>query len=468
MRRTFSSLIAIIGAALSVTPALAAFTYIDTTDKIGLPDLTQDDKGGVCGAAAMANAFWNWSGYGPFNTPVRPLVDHTDATNYAYNWGVDSDKLSLRMATAIYGAVDETNERTGGLGMSAGAVTVARLKGKAYNKTTNPNGLSVELTYGWQNITYSKLNTLVQGQVQNAVLGIKWYQANGTVVKRPADLGGDDRFHAVTLTGIDNLARKIALSNPWGDHAATPRVADELNPPVKVDYYDAYTLDATEITNNNLPVIKKAGAGNTDFVNPFDNATYTGAYIRPVALWQVKKGGSPNVTGFIDDKPGFQSVRYTVENPDSPEPIANAYILLDPQAINIPLAYSAATSWLVANRPDWTVSILDPNSGAAADLFDATGEDADPDAPDYQLAGWQSGAAGLVFSTSSPNALLVGDSVELGFDMPGFADHGAWDNVYAAATLDSGHSWWGVTAVPEPSGMIAIALAAFVAARRRV
>jgi hypothetical protein len=283
-------------------------------------------------------------------------------------------------------------------------------------------------------------------------------------VKRPANLGGGDRYHAVTLTGMDNTAKQIAISNPWGDHAATPRVQNEPNAPVDVAYYNTYTLDATTITNSDRAVIKKAGAGNAGFVSSFDNATYTADYMRPVALWQVKKGGSPNVVGTISDNVGYQSVRYVVENPDSPEPISNAYILLDPNVISIAQAYSAATSWLATNEPDWTVSILNPNVGVTADLFGVTGEDVNPNPSDYQLANWQSGAAGLVFSTSLSSSLLTGESVTLGFDMPGHTAPELWNNVYAAATLDSSHSWWGVwgVQVPEPSALVMLAFSSFL------
>jgi hypothetical protein len=210
-----------------------------------------------------------------------------------------------------------------------------------------------------------------------------------------------------------------------------------------------------------MVVIKKDGSAvNAEFVTEFDDDNNKGAYMRPVELWQVKKGGSPNVVGSIIDSVGYQQVRYVVENPDSVEPISNAYIMLDPQVVNISLAYAAATSWLAAYQPNWSVSILDPNSGVAANMFTVTGEDEDPSGPGYQLAGWQSGAAGLVFSTSSPSALLVGDSVTLGFDMPGFAAPERWSNVYAAATADSSHSWWGVwgVQVPEPGTIMMLAI----------
>lgn len=454
---------------LSTAPAFAAFSYIDTTAKTGLPDVTQDGKGGICAAAAMDNAFWNWSAFAPFNAPNHPLIGHTKRTDFAFNWGADADAQTTGLANFIYGPVNAAGERTGGLGVAAGAVYRASSNGQAYNKSKYPNGLSIEYTFGWNNISYSKLNDIVQGKVQNAVIGLKWYQADGTVVKRPAMLGGGERFHAVTLTGMDNAAQKMAISNPWGDHAATPRVQNEPNPPVDVAYYDNYTLDATTITNADRAVIKKAGAGNAGFVSSFDDATYTADYMRPVALWQVKRGGSPNVVGDIIDNAGYQSVRYVVENPDSPEPISNAYILLDPNVINIAQAYSAATSWLATNEPDWTVSILDPNVGVTADLFGSTGEDVIPDPSDYQLANWESGAAGLVFSTSLSSSLLTGESVTLGFDMPGHTAPELWSNVYAAATQDSSHSWWGVWGVqiPEPRTLVLLACSSFLVAQSR-
>ena len=447
---------------LFTTPAAAAFTYIDTTPKIGVPDVTQDGKGGICAAAAMDNAFWNWSGYTPFNAANHPLVGHTNKNDFAVNWGADADAQTAGLANFIYGPINAQGNRTGGLGVAAGAVARAASNGQAYNKDNYPNGLSIQFTWGWDNFSYSKLNGIVQGQVKDAVLGLKWYQADGTTVKRPANMGGGDRYHAVTLTGMDNANKLMAISNPWGDHAAVPRVQNDPSPPIDSAYYDTYTLDNADITNNGRTVIRKNGAGNGAFVSAFDNATYTGEYIRPVALWQVKRGGSPNVVGTITDNVGYQSVRYVVENPDSVDAIANAYILLDPNIINIPLTYTAAQSWLATNEPDWSVSILNPNSGPAAELFSVTGEDANPNPADYQLEDWFSGAAGLLFSTTSPNALLTGERVTLGFDMPGFTPHELWNNVYAATTLDTTQSWWGVWGeqVPEPSSVAMLALCA--------
>lgn len=529
--------------ALIALPASAQFTYIDSANPVGIPDLTQRNEP-ICAAAAMANTFWEWSNHAPFNGVVFRLFFHTDQANFATNWGNDSISETLQMAHHIFGEhptqtrltanhaggatnlnvsntagfavgsvvfvrldsgdqlvtsiaalptpgapgviqiaaalpspsslgqLVETGARTGGRGARAGALTFARNKKLAFNANTQPNGLSVQERLGWAR--YSDVLALVTPPVvQNAVLGVKWYQADGTVLRSrectappaavglpcngnaacdmPLDAGNGvcgplrDVYHAVTLAGLDDTAKRIAISNPWGDHRAgnpdTPvSTADE--------YYNKYTLHLADIMFFDRITIKRAVAENTGFVSAFDAPTGQVAdQIRVVALWRVKKGASPHVTGTVVGHPASQTVRYLVANPDSSSDIYHVYLLLDGDAIDVALAASAANSWLASNEPDWQVEVLDPNSGAEADLFDVTNAN-DPDlTPAYGLGAWSSGAQGLHFSTIS-QPVMLGGSVELGLEMPGLRSPAVWSDVYIVATEDRSESWAGVTLYP--------------------
>lgn len=436
--------------------ALAQYKYIDSGNPTGVPDLTQTGLGGVCGAASMANALWEWSNHAPFNTAANPLVTHTNQANFATDWGPNSNALTRAVADKIYGAVNaDTGARAGGLGMSAGVVRYAADRNLAYNRVNQPTGLSIEYTGGWQNITYSQLNAIVDNGVRNAVVGVKWYEADQTTtIKRPAALGGADRYHALTLAGMDNTNKRIALSNPWGDHVGG------ANPPVSTAYYDDFKLDGTRITNNDRAVLTRAD--NAGFVSAFDIGDHRADTVWPVALWQVRQGGSPNVVGDVINVRGVQQVRYTVENPDSADPIHNAYMLMNPSVIDIISAYDAAQNWLASNQPDWSVTLIDPNSGPGADLFAVTGESDPTITEDYALVDWQSGAAGLMFS--SPTGLFISESVELGFDLPGFVPKSEWNDVYAVSNFDNTHAWFGVT-IPTPSSLALLGLT--IAIRRR-
>ncbi|MBX3367676.1 MAG: hypothetical protein KF912_10240 [Phycisphaeraceae bacterium] len=456
--RTLFRAAALISIGTSCTIAEAQFNYIDSGNPNGIPDLTQGNAP-ICAAAAMSNAFWEWSHHAPFTSRTRPIFAHTDATNSAINWGSDSALHVGAMANRIFGPADAMGARTGGAGTAAGAVRFAADNGQAYNRVRHPQGLSIEAVFGRENITYSQLNTIVQDGAMNAVLGFKWFTAADAAIQRPAARGGGDVYHAVTLAGMDPTNQRIAFSNPWGDHA-TP---GDVNPPVSTAYYEHHTLDPARIKATDSVVIDRSGAGNLALVSSFDTPTQTAATFRPVALWKVKQGGSPNVVGSVTNDAGLQRIRYEIQNPDSTEPIHHAYILMDPTVIDVIGAYTAAQNWLLSNPSDWSVTLIDPNSGPGAELFSITNASDPENNPDSDmLVGWQSGAAGLMFSSLS--GLAISETVTLGFDLVGNTPQSLWNDVYAVSNLTNTHAWFGVT-IPAPATLTLLGLA--VAARRR-
>ncbi len=443
-----------LSAALSVS-AYAQYTYIDSGNPKGLPDLSQTGKGGVCGAAAMSNVLWNWSGYAPFNTPTKPLYGHTNNNNYAQSWGADSDLYTNGLAHWIYGPV-VAGKRTGGLGLGPGTQYRISSNGHAYNAQTNPIGLTVEDERNPTKIKYSALNAIVQAQQRNVVLAVKWREANGTTIKNSVANGGGDVYHAVTVTGMDNTAKRIAISNPWGDHSD----AFDTNDPVSINYYDKYQLDTDQIDMNDrirIPVDDDDNL-NGAFVSSFNSDGHEADYMSVERMLVIKKGGCPNLVTDVFNGPGTQSVRYTLSNPDSDDGVYHAYVLFDPGAVNLVDTYLSAQTWLISNNPSWGVEMLNPNLGPEADLFGMVGSPEPGDASPFQLdSSWQSGAMGLHFFTNS-NPLELGDSTVVGFDLAGGNPLSSYGNVYGLATQDRMHAWWGGTSpVPEPSTAVVLA-----------
>jgi hypothetical protein len=409
---------------LAAPAAFAQFTYIDVANPTGLPDLTQRREP-ICGAAAFANTFWNWSAFPPFNAATHPLAAHTNRYNFAVNWGSDSDVLVQGLAVRMYGA-RQGNTRAGGPGLHVGAMRQARDNAQAYNEDTYPNGLSLHWTGLFRNIKYSALQTLVAAANENAVLEVKGFQANSLFVEH---CPGISLGHALTVTGLNPTLSRLLVSNPWGNHAAP----GDPNPPVTTGYYDGHAIDTTD----DLIRFPRNGIGNAALVARFDvgpgpptataaTATptptftpaatgtaptpartctpvpnQTAASVRAIGIYRVKRGGSPHVTATITDAAASQSLRYRVVNPDSSDPIYHVYILLDPAAIDVVQAYLAAGSWLLSNQPDWEVEILDPNAGPEARIFDATRTSDPAVIPEYTLDDWSSAATGLHFSTST-------------------------------------------------------------------
>jgi hypothetical protein len=423
--------------------ARGAFAYLDSTNPGGVPDLSQLGEP-ICAAAAGSDAFWDWSDNAPFNAPTHPLVGHTNPNNFATNWGSDSSNATLAMANWIYGPKGP-NGRNAGLGVGAGMVYRAKTNNQAYNAKNYPNGISVRYR---ANPTYAAINSIVTAAASNAVLGIKWYEADGTAVRRPAR-GAGDRYHAVALAGMDDAAKRIAISNPWGDHAAPM----DPNPVVSTGYYDNYALDAAQITANGTPRLPLAGAGNQAFVSTFDTATQAASYVGFTALWEVRRGGSPHVTNVITPTGMDQRIDYTVSNPDEFQPMNHVYLKLDLPPADLSLALLSAQSYLASNVPTWNAAFLAPNSGPEHDLFDVTIENDPAVTPQYELDNWTNGMTGLhLWSDVDP--LNLGEQLLFSIQLPTSVSPLVFDDVYAVADAARQLAYFGVTqGVPEPAAL---------------
>jgi hypothetical protein len=411
------------------------FTYIDSVNPTGLPDISQKNEP-ICASAAAANGLWEWSDHSPFNSMSDPLFWHRDRNNFAVNWGEDSNSLVQGLATKIYGPlIDGT--RSGGLGLAPAIQRHAFNTNQAYHATKHPNGLGVEVLLDAK-ATYSRVDGLIGSGTRNAVLSISWYLANGEPLK---DGGGLEFLHAVTLVGMDRTRRIVGISNPWGDHAT----AGDPNLPVSTTYYDKYTLDAQEATTNDRAVLARDGAGNSTFVSSFDRPGATAAYIQVVRIFELKRGPCPTVMGEVSGG-GPQTLSYVASNPDEPEPMYHVYLFFDDSSLSMSSLAASAQAWLALNLPAWSVQVLDPNAGPEKELF-ATPIARDPSQePDYWIEDWQNGLRGLHFYTTT-DPLTIGTSRQFMFSSMTVLPPHAWNGVYAVANADRDHAFFGMTGV---------------------
>jgi hypothetical protein len=248
---------------------------------------------------------------------------------------------------------------------------------------------------------------------------------------------------------MDDAAKRIAISNPWGDHAAPM----DPNPVVSTGYYDNYTLDAAQITANGTPRLPLTGAGNQAFVSTFDTATQAASYVGFTALWEVRRGGSPNVTNVITPTGMDQRIDYTVSNPDEFQPMNHVYLKLDLPPADLSLALLSAQAYLASNVPTWNAAFLDPNSGPEHDLFDVTIENDPAVTPQYELDNWTNGMTGLhLWSDVDP--LNLGEQLLFSIQMPTSVSPLVFDDVYAVADAARQLAYFGVTqGVPEPAAL---------------
>jgi len=415
------------------------FSYIDSGNPTGLPDITQKNEA-VCAAAAATNALWEWSNHPPFNSKLNAILGHRNMNNFAVNWGADSSSAVEGLATKIYGPL-ASGTRSGGSDTAKAIEQHAINNGQAYHKTKHPNGLSVEVLLNAK-ASYSRVDGLVRDAARNALLSISWYRANGDRLQK---CDGSEYRHAVTLVGMDRTRRILGISNPWGDHAA----AGDPNPPVSTTYYDKYTLDVAEATTNDRVVLKRSGAGNSAFVSSFDRPDATADSIRVFRIFELKRGPCPTVMGEISGG-GPQTLSFVAENLDEPDPMYSVYLFFDAPGLSMASLATSAQVWLLLNLPTWNVQVLDPNSGPERELFSVDIAEDPSQEPDYWIEDWQNTSQGLHFYTTT-DPLTLGTSRQFVFSSSTVLSPQAWNGVYALASADRDHAFFGMTGVGAQS-----------------
>lgn len=410
------------------------FRYIDSTNPVGVPDLSQKMEP-ICAAAAAANGLWEWSDHPPFNSTRNSIVYHRDRSNFAVNWGSDSRDLVNGLAEKTYGRlVDGT--RTGGQSLPQAIEHHAMNTLTAYHRTKSPKGLSVE-EFVRGKASLSRIDRLARNRDRNAVLLIMWLDAAGNSMR---EQNGELIGHAVTYAGMDGTGRTLAISNPWGDHS-TP---GDTSPPVSTTYYDKYTIDAIEGINDRL-VLKRNGDGNSAFVSCLDRPDVTAAAIYMYGILELKRGPCPTVEGEISGT-GPQSLSFLASNPDEPEPMYHVYLFFDDPSLSMSSLAASAQAWLALNQPAWSVQVLDPNAGPEKELFAAPIARDPSQEPDYWMEDWQNGLRGLHFYTTI-DPLTIGTSRQFMFSSMTVLPPYAWNGVYAVANADRDHAFFGMTGV---------------------